>query len=386
MRSVALCYGYQRGESLNAYDSRCNCRRTAGQYRRARFRRDAEPGGARGLGEGQSRNQSEAASGLDRTADDRRREARHARRRGAYAQAAARRGVPAGEDRADKRGARRVRHARCRRSDDAGHLLHVRREAVRPGGMVVAAARRQACRSRRRQGDHGPRRSQPEGAGERLPVGAARLQGDWPQAAGEHRAGRGGRGGNRIAALRRDRIQPGSAGGDEEGRGRLHPRRGPGIDRCDVDRPWRQGRGRDPADLERRELGQGPGQGRPLEPPRHRRQPGLAAGQGAGHLGQGRRAHARRRRLVRECAAADRAAKGIDRGGRFQVERGGAQVAARHQAMDRQRGLPDRVVPPCAAADDQHPGPGERLHWAGREDGSSRDARRRSSTFGWCQQ
>ena len=166
----------------------------------------------------------------------------------------------------------RVRDARRRRSDHARHLFHVRRQAVRPQGMVVAAARGADGRPARGQGDHGPRRGQPEGAGNGLPVGAPGVQGHRPQASRQHRAGRRGRGGDRLSQLPRDRRQPRSPGGDEQGGRGVHSRRWPGIERRDIGQPRRQGRDRDPADLDRRELGPRAGEGHPLEPDGDRRQ------------------------------------------------------------------------------------------------------------------
>ena len=53
-----------------------------------------------------------------------------------------------------------------------------------------------------RQGDDRPRRHQPEGTGGHLPRRLACAQGGRPQAAGQYRAGRGRRGGDRLAAFR----------------------------------------------------------------------------------------------------------------------------------------------------------------------------------------
>ena len=149
----------------------------------------------------------------------------------------------------------RVRDARCRRSDHARHLLHVRREAVRSrpngrrrrskgGSSTGPKARRSwaAARSTRR-GRRTP--SCRRFTRSRRPAASCRSTSCWSRRA-------------RRRSPRRtstDHRHSGSAGGDGEGRRRLHPGRRAGIDRRDLDRPRRQGRGRDPADFERRELG-----------------------------------------------------------------------------------------------------------------------------------
>ena len=78
-----------------------------------------------------------------------------------------------------------------------------------PAEWTLAAAggahRRQA---RRRQGDDGPRRGQPEGAGGGVARRAARDPRRRPEDAGEPRAGRRGRGGDRLAAHRPARPSP----------------------------------------------------------------------------------------------------------------------------------------------------------------------------------
>ena len=134
--------------------------------------------------------------------------------RGAHGAARARRRLPEGDDRAHRRQARRVRDARRRRGEDGRPLLHVRRQAVRPGGVDVAAARgahrRQAGL---RQGDRRPRRGEPEGTRGGVPRGAARDPRRRQEAAGEPRAGRRGRGGDRLAAHRADRPPAGGRGG-----------------------------------------------------------------------------------------------------------------------------------------------------------------------------
>ena len=73
---------------------------------------------------------------------------------------------------------------------------------VDPGRVVVAAVGRGARRQARlRQGADGPRRREPEGAAGRVPGRPARDPRRREEAAREPRPGRGGRGGDRLAAL-----------------------------------------------------------------------------------------------------------------------------------------------------------------------------------------
>ena len=113
--------------------------------------------------------------------------------------------------------------------DTLAHLFHVRRQAVRPGRMVVAAARGADRRpAGRGQGDRRPRRGQPEGAGNGLPGGASRLPGRRRQAAGQSGACRGRRGGNRLAPFPPDRRRPRGPGRAQEVGRDHHPFRQPG--------------------------------------------------------------------------------------------------------------------------------------------------------------
>ena len=251
---------------------------------------------------------------MDRAADHRQHGREHAQGRRVHAPAGAGRGVPAGEDRRDRRRARRVRDARRRREDHARHLLHVRREALRPGRMVVAPARGEDRRPAGRRNDAGrPRRGQPERPRDGLPHRTARVQAGRGQASRQPRARRGGRRGNRLDQLLEDAGRPGGQRG-AEGLGR----RGDAVDRpvtrrLGVARPRRQGSARGPARLERREVGQGPGQGRAFEPDGECRQPGLAPGQGTRHAGRRRWLHAGDRRLVRERPSPHASREGTDR-------------------------------------------------------------------------
>ena len=100
-------------------------------------------------------------------------------------------------------------------------LLHVRRQAVRARGVELAAARSEArAEGGPRHGLHGARRRQSEGTGELVPERADGLQGRGQEAAGEPGAGVRGRGGDRLAALRRGGHEPGGAGRAEEVRRR----------------------------------------------------------------------------------------------------------------------------------------------------------------------
>ena len=87
------------------------------------------------------------------------------------------------------------------------------------------------------------------------------------QAAGQPGAGRRGRGGDRLAQLPPDRRHAGSPRGAGEGGRNLHSvGAGQESTGATLDRPRRQGRGRAPADFERREMGTRAQQGHPLEP------------------------------------------------------------------------------------------------------------------------
>ena len=137
----------------------------------------------------------------------------------------------------DRRRSGRFRDARCRRQGHAGDLFHVRRQALRPGRMVIAAARRADRRpARRGQGDDRPRRGQPEGAGDGFPDGAAGLQSRRRQASGQPGVCRGRRGGNRLAPFLPDRQS--ARGSRRAGKGgrNIHsvarPSRSTGRRRC----------------------------------------------------------------------------------------------------------------------------------------------------------
>ena len=347
--------GRRRGAGAGGGDGRGGAGRPGAAGGRTRDRRGA-------------RRQYSPASAVDRAADHRRGKQERARGRRVHGPAGARRGLRQRAHGADQGRSGGLRHDRRRRAGHAGRLFHVRREAVRPGRMVVAAARGQDRRpARRGQGDRRARRGQPEGAGDGVPgnaEGVSRCQGE---AAGEHRAGRGRRGGNRLTQFRPDRPGAGGDGGAEEDIGRVHPVQRPERRRQRQRQPRRQGRHRAADDRRRRDLGPLP-QGRyPFVEPRADRESGVAAGQGARHAGQGGRLHAGDRRLVRAGEAADRAAETT--GGRTcrARQRGGCEEGlGRRRPVDRQRGLSHQHRTADEPADGQHPGAGQRLYRAGR--------------------
>ena len=168
-------------------------------------------------------------------------------------------------------------------------VLHVRREAGRPRGVDVAALRgRDPGQARPGQGRHGARRGQPEGPGDGHAGRAARHPRRREEGAGEPRAGRRGRGGDRFAALPPGGPAPRGRRRARARDGRVHARRGAGSRRRRVRRPRREGRGRAGAGGERREVGPRPGQGRALQPAGDAGQPRLPPRAGAGHAGHPR--------------------------------------------------------------------------------------------------
>ena len=204
---------------------------------------------------------------------------------------------PRGAD-SDGRIAGRLRHARRRRAAHRRRVLHVRRQTGRPGRVVLAPLRRRdRGQGRLRQGRGRPRRRQPEGTRGRVPRGPPRVPRRRPEAAGQPRARRRGRGGDRIAALSADRAPPGRPGRAREVHGRLHARGGAGLRRHGHRLAGRQGRDRAGADVLRRALGPRPEEGHPFEQQGPRGQPGLAPRDGAVDARHRRRQHARDRGL-----------------------------------------------------------------------------------------
>ena len=147
------------------------------------------------------------------------------------------------------------------------------------------------------------------------------------QAAGQPRAGRRGRGGDRLAQLPAGARRSRGAGGAEQGgRASSSPCAEPEQHRRGLDLSL-GAKGVIEVQLisSGEKWGRGPEQGRPFEPDGQRRQPGLAAGQGAQHAGRRGRLHPRDRRLVRECEAADRAPEADHRRGGRGRQRGRRQ-------------------------------------------------------------
>ena len=117
------------------------------------------------------------------------------------------RGLPARRARPDRRPARRLRHARRRRAAHGRPLLHVRRQAGRPGRVDRRRpGRRRSSTSRASarcvMGRGAVNQKGPESA---FLAALHAIRGAGREAAGQPRAGGRGRGGNRLAALRADR-------------------------------------------------------------------------------------------------------------------------------------------------------------------------------------
>ena len=257
-----------------------------------------------------ARREPQATAELDRAAVDRRGEPQLSAGRRIHDEARGRGRLHRPQDHPDFRQARRVRATRCRREEHARRLFHVRREAVRARGVEFAAARGAPGRQAGpRHGHHGPRRREPEGSGECLPCRARRVQGQRQEAAGEPGADLRRRGGDRLAALRRDRRQSRRAAAREA----LHRRAAAeclaGAGRQRHRRGRRQGHLRNRTGLERREVGSRPEEGHPLQPRGAGRFALMAPGAGAQHAGREGRAHARGDGLLREGAAAVRRAE-----------------------------------------------------------------------------
>ena len=132
-----------------------------------------------------------------------------------------------------------------------------------------------------------------------VPRGAARHSRRRQEDAGQPRARRRGRRGDRLAAHRPARSSARSGGGAAEDHRRVHALGRAGPRRHRHREPRRQRRRRARARVERREVGPRPGEGHPLLAQGHGRQPGLAAGQGARHARLGRRQHDHRSTATR---------------------------------------------------------------------------------------
>ena len=153
-----------------------------------------------------------------------------------------------------------------------------------------------------------PRRHEHQGSADRVPRGAARLQGSGTEAAGQPRARLRRRGGNRIAQLLRRRVQAGGRSGAAQVRRHHHPAGQPGTRRLGPGQSRRQGHHRARDRLVGREMGPRADARHPLELRSADRQPGLAPRAGAPHARQGRRPHAGGRGLLRQGSPAQPAA------------------------------------------------------------------------------
>ena len=248
-----------------------------------------------------SRRSGQAVAGLDRAAFDRGREPQLSGGRGVHGEARARRGIPAGDRHQHRRQAGRLRHARCRRAEDGRPLLHVRREAVRSGGMDVAAARSARSSTSRGFGkaivgrgavnQKGPESAflaalhAIRGAGKKMPVNLVMV------AEGEEEIGS-----PHIGQLvHRPEVEAALA----KMRRRLHALRVAGSRRHRHGQPRRERRGRAGAGVERREVGTRSGEGHPLVAQSDGRQPGVASGESARHARLRRRQHDHDRQLSR---------------------------------------------------------------------------------------
>ena len=203
---------------------------------------------------------------VDTPAVDRRRESRCDGRLRPDDAHAARGRLSAGRAAADRWSARHLRNARRRRAAHVRVVFHVRREAGRSAGVVVAAVGSAARRSAEpRQGRDGPRCREPEGPAVRVARGVACDPRGGQEDPGEPRARRGRRGGDRLAAFPAGRARFAGARGAREVRGHLHARgcagsgrQRDGLARC-------QGHRRAGAGRERREVGARSREGRALQ-------------------------------------------------------------------------------------------------------------------------
>ena len=142
------------------------------------------------------------APGVDPPALHRRREPRHGGGLRVHDAAGQGRRLPAGRPRADRRSSVGVRDPGRRRAPHRRPVLHVRREAGRSRGVVVAALRgRDPGPARAGQGRHGARRRQPEGPGDGDAGRALRHPRRGEEGPREPRAGGRGRRGDRLAAF-----------------------------------------------------------------------------------------------------------------------------------------------------------------------------------------
>ena len=247
--------------------------------------------------------------------------------------------------------------------------------------MVVAAVRRGARRQAGlRQGDRGPRRREPEGARVRVPRGAPRHSRRGKKAARQPRPRRRGRGGDRLAALRRGRAATRRQRRAREDDGRLHAVRLAGSGRLRHGLPRRQGRRGARARLERREVGTRPDEGRPLRNRARLDSPAFHLVQALATLvtptatppstaSPRRRSPRLRRRSARCSTRPPRASTRRLRSSMLGADR---WIARRFLAGSAREVL--------LLAHREHPGARRRLHRARRKDDASEQAPSRSST------
>ena len=211
------------------------------------------------------------------------------------------------------------------------------------------------------------------------------IRGAGREAAGEPRAGRRGRGGDRLAALPAGRAPArGAAPRSSAASASSCPRRAQDPDGGVTVSLGAKG----VVELELvssgEKWGRGPDEGRPLQQPRAPRQPGVPPGAGARHAGH-RRRRSRHRRLRRRGAAALGGREGdARRGGARGSRRPPRRSCSRADALGARPALARvaRALP--LHAHGEHRGTGRRLHRARAARPCCRTARWPSSTCAWC--
>ena len=286
-----------------------------------------------------------------------------------HAAARARCRLPARAMHADQGPSRRVCDARCGRTAHARAVLHVRREAGEPGGMVLAAVGSAPCRhAGTRQGRDGPRRCEPERTAGSAAGRTACHPRRRPQDARQSRAGRGGRGGDRLAELSADRARTRGACGAVEERRRIHAGSRPGVGRQHHHHARQQGGHRVRPDRERRQVGsRADGARRAFVAGRATRSAGVAPGAGAEHAGHAER-RSGDRRLLREGAAVDACRARDARHRREAARREHDERVDRHQDLGARRQLAPGAGGWSVTADRDDRGARRRLHRCRRQD------------------
>ena len=277
---------------------------------------------------------------MDRAADHRRRAAQHRGGRRPYGAARDRGRLHRRAQGADRRRPGRVRHARRRRAAHRRHLFHVRRQAIRPGRMGVAAARGRGSSITRSAGRsaaaaRSTRRGRKAPSSPRCTPSRRRTGGCRSISCCSPRARR--RSARPISINVFDDAEVLAA--MRRASGVIIPSASQSANGAVDDQPRRQGDHRMRADLVGRALGQGPGARHPFQPQGAGRQPGLAPRRGAADPGHRPWQPAGDRRLVRACPAADGARAGADRRIGAQPQRGGGEARARRAALDRRSAL-----------------------------------------------